>query len=671
MKKFILFILIILCCLRTSAQDIDYYEELVSTQKNSFDKLVAIDSVLSKSFRTDTDTFVTYSIMYIEMAKELDSINLAAKKAMNLQYPLTTYKNDPIKSIKIIDGVLAHKYKITDSFLLGGLYLKRGGANYKLDQKQAVEDYTAAIENFGDKDSVYIADAHLFSGQVYSNMGKFVPAGESYNKAYKIFEALNDQEYMFYAKQGIVVMFSMNGFYEKAYEERQKLFETLKGFKNQQYLISEYYNQAFDYEKTGNYKKMLFYLDKANQALETHKTINNYLQNKILINSKYAGYYAEKGITEKSKTYLSKIDTLIPNVSNDYIVLSAYNGAKAKYLKSINKHREALEFANKKLENTSKIGLEDGIMESHLLLSSIHEKIGNYKESLSHKESYITLKDSIYNRGTANALAYYQTLYETEKKEKELLETTANIRLLEKDNESFKKLIAFISVGVLLLFGVFLLFRNQKELKSNKIRQERFSQKLIVSQEEERKRISKDLHDSLGQQLLLIKNKIVPLKDEETKKMVDDAIDEVRTISRDLHPFQLQEMGITRAIEHTLTKIDENTTIFISSEIENIDNLFTPEQEVNIYRIVQESLNNIIKHAKAEASKVSVKKFSKNIIISVKDNGVGFDFSEKYQDIKSLGLKTLLERTKVLDGQMRVFSRKNTGTTLEFQFPIA
>ena len=152
--------------------------------------------------------------------------------------------------------------------------------------------------------------------------------------------------------------------------------------------------------------------------------------------------------------------------------------------------------------------------------------------------------------------------------------------------------------------------------------------------------------------------------------MVDAAIDEVRSISRDLHPFQLQEMGITKAIEFTINQIDENTSLFISSDIDNIDNVFSKEGEINIYRIVQESLSNVLKHAKAEASKVSVKRFANSIIISIRDNGIGFDFAEEYQDVKSLGLKTLLERTKFLKGQMKVYSRKDSGTVLEFQFPL-
>ena len=92
---------------------------------------------------------------------------------------------------------------------------------------------------------------------------------------------------------------------------------------------------------------------------------------------------------------------------------------------------------------------------------------------------------------------------------------------------------------------------------------------------------------------------------------------------------------------------------------------------MNIYRIVQESLSNILKHAKAEASKISVKKMANFVVISIKDNGVGFDFSDKLQNVKSLGLKTLVERTRFLDGQMKVESKANNGTTLQFQFPIS
>jgi signal transduction histidine kinase len=295
---------------------------------------------------------------------------------------------------------------------------------------------------------------------------------------------------------------------------------------------------------------------------------------------------------------------------------------------------------------------------------------GDYKKSLENKDSYLTIRSSLYNRSNANSLTYYQTLFEIQEKEKELVEKNANIQLLEKDSQTYKNLMLFVSLAIMLFFGIILLYRNRQNLTSKKRLQEKFTQKLLVSQEVERRRISKDLHDGIGQQLLVIKNKLILSGDQETKELVDNTIEEVRNISRDLYPFALQELGITKAIEHTLAQIDENTTLFISSEIDNIDNLFSPEEEVNIYHIVQESLSNILKHAKAEASKVLVKRYSNRIIIYIKDNGVGFDFTKKFQDKKSLGLKTLLERTKFLNGKMKVISKKESGTTIEFKFPI-
>lgn len=670
-KLSLIFGFIVLYSYISIAQDVSYYKNIADSTTNISLKLKAIDSILSKTYRVDNETFIKYSSQYIEEAKKMDSIEMAARKAMNLQTILSDFNNEPRKAIRIIDGVLAHKYKIKDSFLLGGLYLKRGRANLKLNVKDAIKDYEAAIENFSTQDSIYIADAYLFSGQAYSNIGKFVAAGEYYEKAYKVYENRKEYEYMLHARQGIITMFSMNGFYDKAETERKKLIETLKKLENKKYIITEYYNQSIDYNKIGNKQQEIKYLLKADSLLKVTDTNQEDYKNTINIHAKLAEFYISNNELIKAKEHIDILDQWIDKAKEDRTVKVSYNGAKARYYNALKLYNQALKHAEEQLRYSQAIGHEDDIMQSHLLLSNIYAETGAYKKSLENKNAYVTLKDSLYNKGTAQFLAYYQTLYETEKKEKKLVEKNTNIQLLEKDNENFKKIVFFSSLALVLTFGLILLYRNQRYLKNNKELQEKFSQKLLVSQEIERRRISKDLHDGLGQRLLLIKNKILSNGDDDTKKMVDDAIDEVRTISRDLHPFQLQEMGITKAIEYTLTQIDENTTLFISSEIDNIDNLFTKEQEVNIYRIIQETLNNILKHAKAEASKVTVKKLTGNIVISIKDNGVGFDFSEKYQNVKSLGLKTLLERTRFLNGQMKVKSIKNNGTIVIFQFPIS
>jgi signal transduction histidine kinase len=648
-------------------QDIPHYEKKLASAKTKTESLTALDSLLSRTFYTDSDAFIKYSIQYISLAQEMDSIEDAARKAMNLQYPLTNYANDPLNAITIINSVLARKYKIRDSLLLGGLYIKRGKANTKVDLKKAIEDYNMALENFSKTDSLNIADTYLFRGQAYSNLGRFVLAGEDFTQAYTIYEIKKEYDYMVYAQQGIISMFSMNGFYEKAKMERNALIDKMKTLGLSRFLSNEYYNQALDYKKMGErdleYKSLLTAEKIFNKEESEQSTF-------IGIHSRLIEYYCEHNQIIEAKKHLELIENLEYDLSGDPSAELNFLGGKAKYLQTIGKHEEAIKLAQNKLEIAKKLGMEDEIMSSYSFLSELYFDTEDYKKSVENNQAANAIKDSIYNRSTANALAYYQTLYETEKKEKELVEKSTSITLLEKDNEGFKKAMLFGGIAILLGFGLILLFRNQRHLRSNKILQEKFSQELLISQESERRRISKDLHDGIGQQLLVIKNKLMASGDDDTKKMVDHTIEEVRAISRDLHPFQLQELGITKAIEYTINMIDENTTLFISAEIDNIDNIFSKEDEVNIYRIIQESLSNILKHANAEAGKVSVKKFTNNILISIRDNGVGFDFAEKYQDVKSLGLKTLLERTKFLKGQMKVTSKKDTGTVLEFQFPL-
>jgi len=654
---------------KTSAQDISYFKIIVENIQNPQEKLVALDSVISKSRRINTDDFIAYSLQYIELAKELDSVESAAKKMINVSYSLTSIKNQPRKVLTLIDGILARKYVIKDSFLVGSLYLKRGGANSRLDLAQSIIDYENAVKNYGRKDSLYVADAYLFSGRAYSNLGKFVPAGENYKKAYEYFEALEDYEYMYYARQGITTMFSMNGFYDKAKKERDKNIEKIKELGLEQHLVTIYYNQALDYKKLGNKNLFLEYLLKAENAMDQVPYGEVHSGSKIYVYTKLVAYYSEEKNLKKTEEYINLLTHIYDQVPDDLVNQINYDEAMANFLYAQGNYTEALDFAKKKLENAKTLGHEEDILDSYRILSKIYEANNDYKSGLESNKNYSTLKDSIYNIATANRLAYYQTLYEIEKKENELLEKNTNIQLLQKDSESSKKRLIYSGIVLFTLFGMIMLYRNRLQIKSKKDLQEQFSRELLFSQEEERRRISKDLHDGLGQRLLLIKNNVVKTKDEDTKKLVETAIDEVRAISRNLHPFQLQELGITKAIEYTVNQIDESTSLFISSEIDNIDNIFNKKQEVNLFRIVQETLSNIIKHANAEAGKVVVKRYPHMVNISIRDNGVGFDFTEKYQNVKSLGLKTLFERTKLLNGQMKVQSKKDNGTLIEFHFP--
>ena len=666
MKNLIATALLLSSLLASAQQPWEPYLQQYQEAQTAREKLTALDSVLALSFRKDMELFINKSFEFIDLAEELGEYEQMAKKAMNLSYPLNS-ANRPEECIAIISRTLKYQDSISDSFLRGGLYLKRGGGYFRTDQKKAVEDYTLAIENFDAKDSIYVADAYLFRGQVNTSLGNFIDASADYDTASRYFEKLEDYQYMLYAKQGNIMMFSMNGFYEKAQIERSKLISQIKELELYPNLSTEYYNQAVDDRKIGAKDKALLALLEAEKYLDSTQ---NRTGMAIAINGLLSTHYAESNDLERAKIYLDKVEAIRDESGTDLISEAHYHASKSTYLKRLGRYDEALEFAKMRLADAKMLGDQEQIIHALEDLYQIYEYKGDATKSLEYYKKFSNKKDSLFDSQKTNLLVYYQSLYESEKKGREIEAQNASIALLEKDNEGFKRWLWFTAIAAVLICGLIYLIVKQKGLKAKQVLQQKFSQELLVSQEEERKRISKDLHDGLGQNLLLIKNSLITSGDEKNKEMVGNAIEEVRAISRALHPFQLQKLGLTKAIENMVVQIDQNSSLFISTEIENIDDLFSGEDALNVYRIIQESFNNVIKHSEAEASKLEIKKKAKHLKITIQDNGKGFNVAEKYRDLKSMGLKTLKERTRFLKGALKINSNKGQGTQLQFTIPI-
>ena len=199
--------------------------------------------------------------------------------------------------------------------------------------------------------------------------------------------------------------------------------------------------------------------------------------------------------------------------------------------------------------------------------------------------------------------------------------------------------------------------------------QMQFSQGLIQSQEDERKRIARELHDSISQQLTLIKKKAQNTNQEEITTLTHNTLEEVRAISRGLYPPLLKQLGLTESIEQLILDVDEQTNLFVSGDVDPIDAYFNEAQTLNCYRFIQECINNTLKHANAKALSVSVLKFNHSITISIQDNGKGFDASNAKKQ-NSLGLKTIYERIRILNGELTIDSKPYKGTTITAKLPL-
>lgn len=233
--------------------------------------------------------------------------------------------------------------------------------------------------------------------------------------------------------------------------------------------------------------------------------------------------------------------------------------------------------------------------------------------------------------------------------------------------EFFYRTIWFILLCALLIVGIsyYFVFQANKA----KALEQHYSRSLLKVQEEERMRISRDLHDSVGQQLILLKNQANASRDQEMVNNVSATLEEVRSITRNLHPVVLSRLGLTAALEEMIRKLDENTEVFFSTELENIDGIFDGDEELNLYRIIQEALNNIIKHANAVSAKLTIERQKHKVLISIQDNGKGFSLENEQQSSNSLGLKTLQERIAMLNGKLNIVS-SGTGTIISLVIPI-
>jgi PAS domain S-box-containing protein len=207
---------------------------------------------------------------------------------------------------------------------------------------------------------------------------------------------------------------------------------------------------------------------------------------------------------------------------------------------------------------------------------------------------------------------------------------------------------------------------------------------LITAQETERKRLAAELHDELGHALLSLKLSIRSLEKQLTpeqqslRKSIDkillnigDTINDVRRLYLDLSPGDLEVLGLTTALQNMM---EEFMALYPEVKwkvgMDNLDGLFPVPAATAIYRIVQEALTNIGKHARAKKVSLSGKKEGRGIAITIQDNGRGFDTGADMNNKKSLGLLAMEERVKILGGSFALWSNKNRGTSISFNVPL-
>jgi len=207
-----------------------------------------------------------------------------------------------------------------------------------------------------------------------------------------------------------------------------------------------------------------------------------------------------------------------------------------------------------------------------------------------------------------------------------------------------------------------------------------YTLQLIASQEAERTRIAGELHDSLGQSLSLIKNhaqllllgkKLDANTRQEIQTISDStsaAIAEMRRISQDLHPYQLDHLGLTCALDALVESAAGASGVAFKKKFDNVDDVFSRDAAASLYRIVQEGVNNLLKHSRAQNARVTLERDLREAQLLIEDDGCGFNPESTG---KTMGLKNIAERSRILGGRLKLDSASGRGTRIEITIPIS
>jgi signal transduction histidine kinase len=340
----------------------------------------------------------------------------------------------------------------------------------------------------------------------------------------------------------------------------------------------------------------------------------------------------------------------------------------------------AIEQANLCIYYAEKVSYKDIIQYAYNLIAQSYAALKQFDKAYEYKQLHQNLKDSLFNLKKSEQIADMQTKYDTDKKEQQI-----KIQALEITKRN-TYLIVSVLIFLALLVVLYLIYNRYKLNQSNRLQleiikqQDLASRAIIEAEENERKRIAGDLHDGIGQLFSAVKMNLsglsdrITMQDDDTKllydktiAMVDESCTEVRSISHNMMPNVLLKYGLSTAIKDFISKIDSRK-LKVYLELEGINVSLDSSVETVLYRVIQESVNNVIKHSNASRLDIQINKDEEGISVSIEDNGKGFDTTnaEKFEGI---GLKNIITRVQLIKGFVEWDSSPDNGTLVSIFIP--
>ncbi len=703
MRKFLFLLLIFLSIsiptlFSQSDTTLQLRSKLANAQEDS--NLVDLYIRAATTYRfTNTDSSFYFINKAIDLSEKLSLKRalVGAYRTKGILYIINS-KLDSAIAIYNIAIPIAKANELDESLIK--IYINLGIAySQKGDFTQAEKNYFTALNDYSkslstERESVIYNNL----GLMYLGKGEYLDAMESQQKALQIREELKDTLGMASSYLNIAnINFYQSEYYQAIdyYKQALAIYEA----KNIAYGKGQcYHNLGTIFQKVDSLDIAKIYLEKAlnSESAKTSRGKAMALNMLGLVSLKQENYNEAKNYFNQSLEIQRKIDSksqIIPTLNN---LADLYN--------KISQPKTSLHYSQEALNLTKTTGAREYEKDVYLNLSNSYELTNDYKRSVGYFKKYTTLKDSLFNKEKHQQIKELEIKYQSSQIEKELniqkAELLKNKLVAKQKDASIKneKIQKYAAMSIMIILSIFiiviiynhkqkrkaalLLLEKNEELNNQKITDLILNHRLesaksaMEAQQKERIRIAQELHDGVGGSLAAVKLFVDSMrKTQNTEELqiiydnINSTYEEVRSISHNLTPPKFEFASITDIVKDYITQISQHSKIeiILSAKPSLGWNELNESIQINIYRIAQELVNNIIKHANATKIEFSLELIDNTIKMSIIDNGVGFDINKKASGI---GLQNIKNRINELQGECKIESEKAKGTSIYLSIPL-
>ena len=539
-------------------------------------------------------------------------------------------------------------------------------------------------------DAKELALVYDLRGWIFQNLEENDSAAYYYVQAVKIADALKDHKFSGEIYNNLSVIFWSIGNYEKAAEYAVGALHSANIVNDTSLLSNSLFNLGNAKSNLKKYDSALILYGRIQEIIKDPVKYNYVLYRAV---SNEASTYADQGDFKKAIAEYKKVlqwNSIIPAYLQSYV----YSGlGAAEYQENL--LNEAELNTAKAVEMAREGGVRRGLADSYFIMSQIKEKQKQFASALDFRKKYDSLDDTLMSATRTKFIQQLEAKYNSAQKNNQITEQqlslAKNQRIIQRKNTLNSALI--FGVLFLLIVGmlVYYNFRNRNKLllQDQKLKEQRITeleqerklvaaQSVMKGQEEERSRLARDLHDGVGGLLSGVKLSMSNMKGnvflsqenaqsfENVIFQLDQSIAELRRVSHNMMPEALIRYGLKEALENYCENINISGKIKVQLQMYGMEKRMEQSSEIIIYRMIQELLNNVIKHADARNVLIQLVRKEDHFNLTVEDDGKGFDIKEN-ENKTGAGLANIRARAAYLNGNVDIVSKKGEGTSVNIE----